>query len=362
MEHKVLLTRSQRSVASRSRSGRALVLAVVLLAALAVLSSCALQLGAAGVSTSEAIAVVLRRLRLIEGADVSVLADRIVWDLRMPRLLAAICVGTVLATCGVILQSLTGNELADPYLLGISSGASVGAVAVIVFGLSVAGISSDAFITFAAFTGALAALAAVLGLARVSSGALPTGRTILAGVAIAQLCGAVVSAMIMVFGEREASRQVMVWTLGSLAGTRWPTLIPLGLALALCVVVVLLACPALDAFSFGENAATSLGIDANRTRWLLLIVTALLTATTVAFVGPIGFVGLTVPHLVRLVVGPQHRLLLPLAALSGGFLLLLADTAARVVRPSSEVPIGVMTALIGAPVLVFLLKRQGSAR
>lgn len=347
---------------SRSRSRRAAALAVVLLTALTALSACALQLGAADVSTSEAIAVVLRRFRLIEGTDVSVLADRVVWDLRTPRLIAAICVGAVLATCGVILQSLTGNELADPYLLGISSGASVGAVAVIVFGITVAGLSGEALITGAAFIGALTALAAVLGLARVSSGTLPTGRTILAGVAIAQLCGAAVSAMIMVFGEREASRQVMVWTMGSLSGIRWPTIVPLALALTLCTFVVLLACSALDAFSFGENSATSLGVNANRTRWALLIVTALLTATTVAFVGPIGFVGLTVPHLVRLVVGPQHRRLLPLAALSGAVLLLLADTAARVVRPSSEVPIGVMTALIGAPVLVFLLKRQGSAQ
>lgn len=335
-------------------------LALFLAALVAMLSVIALGVGSAELGVRDVFEVVARRLGLISGEQVSVLADRIVWELRMPRVLGALAVGASLAICGVILQSLTRNELADPYLLGISSGASVGAVAVLVFGISLPLVPENLTITVAAFGGALLALIVVLVLATGRSGSLPPSRTILAGVAVGQLCGAFTSLAIMVFGDRNVAQSVMAWTLGSFAGVRWPNSVILLAGAAAALAVLIFATSTLDAFAFGETSARSLGINVERARWSLLVVAALITAMTVAFVGPIGFVGLTVPHLVRLATGPGHRTLLPLSALAGAALLLGADTLARVLRPGSEIPIGVVTAVIGAPVLVFLLRRQAA--
>lgn len=337
-----------------------MVLAFALAALVVVLGGVALGLGSADVGARDVFDVVARKLGLIAGEHVSVLADRIVWELRMPRVLGALAVGASLAICGVILQSLTRNELADPYLLGISSGASVGAVTVIVFGVTLPFVPANLTITAAAFAGALLALVLVLVLATGRSGALPPSRTILAGVAVGQLCGAFTSLAIMVFGERDVARTVMAWTLGSFAGVRWPGAAILLLGAGVSLVALALAATTLDAFAFGETSARSLGVNVTRARWTLLVATALITAMTVAFVGPIGFVGLTVPHLVRLATGPSHRTLLPLSALAGATLMLGADTLARTLRPGSEIPIGVVTAAIGAPVLVFLLRRQAA--
>ena len=336
----------------------ATLLGVVLLAVILATAMLALGMGSANISAGDVADVVLRRMSIIAGENVTVETDRIVWELRMPRVLGALSVGASLAICGVVLQSLTRNELADPYLLGISSGASVGAVAVLVFGLSLPFVSGPLTLTVAAFCGAILTMILVLGMATGRSGALPPGRTILAGVAVGQLCGAFTSLAIMVFGQRDIARSVMNWTLGSFAGMRWPNAtVMVGCAVA-AVLVLLFAANTLDAFAFGETSARSLGVSVNRARWALLVITALITAATVAVAGPIGFVGLTIPHLVRITTGPGHGTLLPLAALAGAALLLVADTLARTIRPDTEVPIGVITAVIGAPVLVFLLRRQ----
>lgn len=341
------------------RLGAAL-LGAVLVAVIVTAAAVALGAGSAELSLRDVVDVVQRRLALSPGENVTVLADRIVWELRMPRVIGALSVGAALAICGVVLQSLTRNELADPYLLGISSGASVGAVTVLVFGVTLPFTPPHLTLTVAAFTGAIAAMAVVLGMATGRSGSLPPGRTILAGVAVGQLCGAFTSLAIMVFGAREVSRQVMTWTLGSFAGVRWPSAAIMVAALAASLLVLLFATQALDVFAFGETSACSLGINVVATRWGLLILTALITATTVAFVGPIGFVGLTVPHLVRIATGSLHRTLLPLSALAGGALMLVADTLARSLRQGVEIPIGIITATIGAPVLVYLLRRQAA--
>lgn len=340
-------------------SRRAWVAGVVLTGLLATALVLVVGIGSVPLPAADVLAVVARRLRLVAGADVTVLADQIVWDLRLPRALAAAAVGAALALCGVVLQSLTRNELADPYLLGLSSGAAVGAVTAIVFGVTLTGLTQGAVVAVCAFAGALTALAVVLLLATGRSGELPPSRTILAGVAVGQLCGAFTSLAIMVFGERDVARQVLAWTLGSFGGIRWNSAVLL-VALALAATVGLLACArSLDAFAFGEVSARSLGVSVDRLRWGLMVGCALITAGTVAAVGPIGFVGLTVPHIVRLLVGPAHAALLPLSALAGALLLLLADTAARSLS-TSEIPVGIVTAAIGAPVLVVLLRRQAS--
>lgn len=318
-----------------------------------------LGVGAVHVPVHDVIRVVARRFRLINGSDVTVLDDRIVWQLRAPRVIGAMAVGALLAMCGAVLQTLTGNELADPYLLGISSGASVGAVLVIVVGMSSA-LGQSILMAVASFAGAAGALIIVLALATGRSGELPTSRTILAGVAVGQLCAAGVSMMIMVFAESNAVRSVLSWTLGSFTGLRWGSTVTLSVVTIPAFIAGMAVCHTLDAFAFGDVSAMSLGIPVNAVRWSIMVGTALLTALCVAFVGPIGFVGLIVPHIVRFWSGPRHARLLPASALVGALLMLWSDTAARCLRPDTEIPVGVVTAVIGAPVLVILLRRQAS--
>ena len=318
-----------------------------------------LGVGAVHVPVHDVIRVVARRFRLINGSDVTVLDVRIVWQLRAPRVIGAMAVGALLAMCGAVLQTLTGNELADPYLLGISSGASVGAVLVIVVGMSSA-LGQSILMAVASFAGAVGALIIVLALATGRSGELPTSRTILAGVAVGQLCAAGVSMMIMVFAESNAVRSVLSWTLGSFTGLRWGSTVTLSVVTVPAFIAGMAVCHTLDAFAFGDVSAMSLGIPVNAVRWSIMVGTALLTALCVAFVGPIGFVGLIVPHIVRFWSGPRHARLLPASALVGALLMLWSDTAARCLRPDTEIPVGVVTAVIGAPVLVILLRRQAS--
>ena len=200
----------------------------------------------------------------------------------------------------------------------------------------------------------------MLALATGRSGELPTSRTILAGVAVGQLCAAGVSMMIMVFAESNAVRSVLSWTLGSFTGLRWGSTVTLSVVTVPALIAGMAVCHTLDAFAFGDVSAMSLGIPVNAVRWSIMVGTALLTALCVAFVGPIGFVGLIVPHIVRFWSGPRHARLLPASALVGALLMLWSDTAARCLRPDTEIPVGVVTAVIGAPVLVILLRRQAS--
>ncbi len=351
------MTRVRRLRVGQSRSAVAL-LALVSLVILAASIVIALGIGPVRVPPADVLTVVARRLHLVAGHGVSVLDDEIVWQLRLPRIVAAVVVGAGLAQCGCVLQSLTRNDLADPYLLGVSSGAAVGAVCALVLGWALPGVPGRYSVAVSAFVGAIAALAIVLALATGRSGELPAGRTILAGVAVGQLCGAFTSFVVMVFGPRDGARAVLAWTLGSFSGARSGDAILLTVVVGIAVVGLTWCAPLLDAFAFGDVSARSLGVDVRTVRWALLVATALLTAATVAVVGPIGFVGLVVPHVVRLLVGPAHRTLLPLAAVCGGILMLWSDTAARTLGAGQEIPVGVVTAIVGTPVLVVLLRRQ----
>lgn len=332
----------------------ALALVVVLAASMVV----ALGIGAVSVPAGTVLEVVARRLG-VGGLDVSVLDDRIVWQLRMPRVLGAAATGAGLAIAGAVLQSLTRNDLADPYLLGISGGATVGAVSVIVLGAGVAGVVATTMLTLGAFAGALLAMVLVLALATGRSGTLPPARTVLAGVAIGQICAAYTSFVVIMSGDHDAARRVLSWTLGSLAGLRWHSALFLAVVALVAVLLVMAFRHDLDAFAFGESSASSLGVSVTRVRWTLLVGTALVTACLVAFTGAIGFVGLVIPHVVRLVVGPLHHRLLPLSALAGAILLVWADTFARSIVGGQEIPIGIVTAVLGAPVFAWLLRREG---
>ncbi|SDC66528.1 iron complex transport system permease protein [Sanguibacter gelidistatuariae] len=277
------------------------------------------------------------------------LRDGIVWELRLPRVLTAAAVGAGLALCGVVMQSLTRNPLADPYLLGLSSGASLGAVAVVVLGLSV-------LLPVAAFTGAVLALAAALGLAGALGTITPT-RTILAGLAISQLCAAATSFIIFWSATGDTYREILSWLMGSVAGATWSSVAIAAGAVLVLGVPLALSGSVLDAFTFGDTAASALGIPVKGTRWILLVAVALLTGALVSVSGSIGFVGLILPHAVRLVTGARHRLLLPLSALCGATFLVWADTLARTVFAPREVPVGIITAALGAPVFAVILWR-----
>jgi iron complex transport system permease protein len=325
-------------------------------AALAVSILVAVTIGAADLGVTEVWRSIMWHATRVVGVDhlvsvepLSQLRDGIVWELRLPRVLTAAAVGSGLALCGVVMQSLTRNPLADPYLLGLSSGASLGAVLVLVLGLSV-------LLPAAAFVGAVLALAAALGLAG-ALGAITATRTILSGLAISQLCAAATSFIIFWSATGDSYRDILSWLMGSVAGATWQSVAIAGIAVVVLGTSLAASGSVLDAFTFGDNAASALGVSVNRTRWLLLVCVALLTGALVSVSGSIGFVGLILPHAVRLLTGARHRLLLPLSALAGGTFLVWADTVARTVFAPREVPVGIITAALGAPVFAVILWR-----
>ena len=282
-----------------------------------------------------------------------VLRDGIVWELRLPRVLTAAAVGAGLAIAGAVMQAITRNPLADPYLLGLSSGASLGAVAVLLLGAAV-------LLPLAAFVGAMIALGVTLLLAS-SLGAITPTRTVLAGVAVSSLAAAVTSLVIFWTVTGDSYREILGWLLGSLAAARWPAVAIAVVGLVVAGVPIMLAGRRLDAFAFGDVSASSLGVNVPATRWGLLAASALLTGAMVSVSGAIGFVGLVLPHAVRLLVGPGHRALLPLSALVGAIFLVWADTAARSVFEPRELPVGIVTAIVGAPIFALLLSRRSGA-
>nr|WP_100349129.1 putative F420-0 ABC transporter permease subunit [Luteimicrobium subarcticum] len=322
--------------------------AVLLLASVSV----AVTLGPAHLPVTDVWRAVVDHLGLGRTLGVTPLAplpDGIVWELRLPRVLTAAGVGAGLAICGVVMQSLTRNPLADPYLLGLSSGASLGAVAVLGLGLSLV-------LPVAAFAGALLALAATLGLAGAAGGLTPT-RTVLAGLAVSQLAAAAVSFVVFWTATGDSYQEILSWLLGSVAGSTWTSVaVACGATLVLGSLLASTG-SLLDAFTFGDTAAAALGVPVERARRVLLVVVAVLTGALVSQSGSIGFVGLVLPHAVRLLVGAGNRLLLPLSGLLGATFLVWADTAARTVFAPREIPVGVMTAAVGAPVFAFLLWR-----
>jgi iron complex transport system permease protein len=262
-------------------------------------------------------------------ADWAVSDDNIVWGLRAPRALLGACVGAALAVAGAAVQALVRNPLADPYLLGVASGASTGAAASILFGFG-AGVFG---LTGAALAGALGAIALVFLVAR-TGGTLIGARLVFAGISVAFALSALTNFLIFASDSRDGARAVMFWSLGW--GRR------------------------LDALAIGDDAAHSLGTDPTRFRAVAALLVGFAVAAAVAVAGAIGFVGLVVPHLVRLMVGASHRLVVPASALAGAILLVWADALARTLLAPGEIPLGILTALVGTPLLIVLVRRQGA--
>lgn len=317
-----------------------------------------LALGPVSLSLGETLHAMLRLLGVSFDGEGTAQAELILGQIRLPRALLGMAVGAVLALSGVAMQGLFRNPLADPGLIGVSSGAALGAAMTIVGSELIGGISpllEPYLLSLSAFVGGFGVTALVYRLGR-REGRTDVAAMLLAGIALTALAGAMIG-LFTYLADDSTLRTLTFWNLGSLNGASYARLWPL------LLVAVAIACwlprraRALNALLLGESEARHLGVDVERLKRELVFCTALGVGAAVAAAGMIGFVGLVVPHLVRLLVGPDHRLLLPASALAGGSLLLLADLLARLVLAPAELPIGIVTALLGAPFFLYLLLR-----
>ncbi|MGE9759357.1 MULTISPECIES: FecCD family ABC transporter permease [Pseudomonadaceae] len=320
-----------------------------------------LALGPVSLPLGDTLRALAHMLGLPVSADGLGQAELIVGQIRLPRTLLGIATGGVLALAGVAMQGLFRNPLADPGLIGVSSGAALGAAIAIVFGASIGGLP-EAFAPYllsaCAFAGGLLVTALVYRLGR-HNGQTSVSTMLLAGIALTALAGALIG-LFTYLADDATLRTLTFWNLGSLNGASYPRLWPL------LLITLLVACwlprrvNALNALLLGESEARHLGFDVERLKLELILCTALGVGAAVAAAGMIGFIGLVVPHLLRLIVGPDHRVLLPASMFGGAILLLLADLIARLALAPAELPIGIVTALIGAPFFLYLLIRGRS--
>ena len=291
--------------------------------------------------------------------SVSQQVKTILFDIRLPRICLAILIGAILAISGAVMQGLFRNPLAAPSLIGVSSGASVGASVVIV--LAGAWLQSNtasglSLVAVGAFIGSFLVTVLVY---RLSTSTLGTSVTtmLLAGIAVSALAGAV-SGLLSYYADNEMLRQISIWQMGNLSTANWQRVLVLTVVAILVLSLFPRESKSLNALLLGESEARHLGIDVQQVKRKLILLTTLGIGTAVAIGGMIGFVGLIVPHIVRLLIGPDHRWLLPASALAGGVLLLLADTIARIIIAPTELPTGILTAILGAPFFIMLLVQQ----
>lgn len=320
----------------------------------------AVAVGTSGVGPAEAAAIIAHRLFGIGSQTWPDAAETIVWDLRLPRVAAGMLVGAGLACAGATFQAVLRNPMADPYVIGTAAGASLGAVAAILIPALVPFVAVGwlglGAVQVLAFVGGMLAVTLVYFVAR-SQGGTPVITLLLAGYAVSSLLSAGVAWLMFASGERLAA--VVSWLLGSLAGASWPRLALAAPLIVVAFALLLVRWRRLNALLLGEEQAEHLGIDVDREKRILTGLAALATSAGVAISGTIGFVGLVVPHLLRLAFGPDHRLLLPASLLFGGVLLVLADLGARL---AGGIPVGIVTAVLGAPFFLWLLRRALAAR
>lgn len=331
------------------------VIFVLLLAAAAVSFVISLTFGSVAYDAIDVWDVVAAHIGIIPGDDVfGSTIDSVVWSLRAPRGLLALIVGAGLALAGVVMQTLVRNPLADPYLLGVSSGASVGATAVITIGVFTSfGLYA---ISVGALFGALAATAIVY-LITLAQGGLTPLRLILTGVVASSAFSALASFLVFKAQDTRAAQGVMFWMLGSVVGAQWDRLLlPALVVLAAFLILMFMSNP-LDAMAAGPDTAAALGVNVERLRQILFFIQALLVGAMVAVAGGIGFVGLVIPHLARIMVGSLHRRLLPIAMVLGAVFMVWVDVIARIAAPPQEIPLGVVTGVLGAPLFLLLMGR-----
>jgi iron complex transport system permease protein len=316
----------------------------------------AVAVGTTGVGPGDALAIVAHRALGIGGVTWPASAETIVWDLRLPRVATGVLVGAGLACAGTVFQGLLRNPMADPYVIGTAAGASLGAVSALllptVLPSVVAGVVGVGLVQLLAFAGGLGAVVIVYAIARGTAGT-PVVTLLLAGYAVSSLLAAGVALLMFVSGDRLAA--VVSWLLGSLAGAGWSRLAIAAPLMVIGFALIVVRWRSLNALLLGESQAAHLGIDVEREKRILTGLATLMTSAGVAVSGTIGFVGLVVPHLLRLAFGPDHRLILPASLVYGAALLVLADLGARL---AGGIPVGIVTALIGAPFFLWLLRRS----
>lgn len=316
-----------------------------------------LRFGAEDISFSETVRIFLMTLGIGQSVDATGTADVILMQVRLPRVLMAFMVGSSLAAVGVSLQALLRNPLADPYVLGISSGAALGAGIAILFGIGTGFFAASA-LPLCAFVGGLLSIVVVYRIAA-SYGYLPIHTLLLAGV----ILNAIFSALLMFITsmmEPNRSFGMMSWLMGTLTAPDYPALLILAVYLLVGTFFLFRQASSLNVLTLGEESARSLGVDVERVKKSVFFAGALLTGAVVSVSGMIGFVGMVIPHAVRMIIGPDHRLLFPASALIGGAFLMIADTLARTVLAPGEIPVGVVTALAGGPFFIYLLMSRKS--
>ncbi|WP_368506088.1 FecCD family ABC transporter permease [Alkalihalophilus sp. As8PL] len=281
--------------------------------------------------------------------------EQIIWEIRFPRVILGAVVGAGLAIVGVAIQALVRNSLADPFILGVSSGASVGATLVIIFGAFK--LFGQYALSLAAFLGAMISVFLVFLVAQVN-GRISTVRLLLSGIAISMMLSAMTSYIVISAPREEGMRDALFWMMGSLAGAKWEQLSIPFFSLLMGIGLLLFFARPLNLLLIGEQTASTLGLNIDIFKKILMLVTALLTGVLVAVSGAIGFIGLMVPHVVRLFVGSDHRYVLPVSALIGAIFLIWADVVARIIVAPQELPIGIVTALCGGPFFIWLLRRN----
>lgn len=320
----------------------ALVLAVILAAGL----------GAYGIPPGEVVSSILRKVGVLGGQPADALADQVLWEIRFPRVVLTALVGACLGCAGAAMQGSFSNPLAEPGLVGISSGAVLGAALQIVLGVHFLGSWT---ISLFAFFGGLVTVLVVYSTSR-EGGRTEVVTLVLTGIAVNAFTGAVIG-LVTYFSDDAELRSITFWNLGSMAAATWDKVLVITPVAVLGLTAAMLCAPKLDLLALGEREARHLGVDVERLRIVVLTTVALLAAASVAVSGVVLFVGLVVPHLVRMLAGPGHRVLLPASALGGAVILVFADLAARTLASPAEIPLGVLTSLVGSPFFFWLLRR-----
>jgi iron complex transport system permease protein len=296
----------------------------------------------------------------IFGEEIPKTAETIIWEIRFPRVLLAFFVGAALSLAGAAFQGLLRNPLADPYTIGVSSGAALGAVGVLYFQISITFLGSFTLPVIAIICGFFTMLI-VFAVTHLSNRKLSIETIILAGIIVSSFIGAVIS-LVISLSSREDTRQILYWLMGNVGMRGWSHVQLIVPFFVIGAILLLVRSRELNAFALGEESAEHIGVNVQKGKIFILVGASLLTGASVSVSGSIGFVGLVIPHFIRLLIGPNHRHVLPLSMLAGGGYLILADLVARYIIAPSELPIGVITALIGAPIFALLLIRERVGR
>ena len=337
-----------------NRSARAVVLSVVLAALLVTGVVVSSMVGQLAISPGEVVGSVLRAVGIQNSwAPTDPIVESTLWVVRFPRIVMALAVGAALAVAGAVMQAIFGNPLAEPGVVGVSSGAALGAAIAIVLGATVVGSGSLAIFAFA---GGLGATLLVYFVSR-ANGRTEVVTLLLTGIAVNAFAGAGL-AFLLFIADSGGREQIIFWQLGSLNGSRWSEVLIVAIVATVATVAAIALGRQYDLLALGERNARHLGVNVEYLRVGSILLVALLTGVAVAFVGIIAFVGLVVPHIIRMAIGPAHRPLIVATAIGGGVLLVYADLIARTIVPGADLPIGLLTSLIGGPFFFYLLFRQ----